>query len=1812
MAANILIVDDHEIVRRGLRSLLASRPDWQICGEAIDGVQGVEKAKALRPALVLMDISMPRMNGLEATRIIRKELPETSVVIISQNDPEVARLQAQEVDAAAYVAKGDLSRDLLPTISKLLGDGNAPIRPAPQPANASSLDWLAGGGTLTRLIQEYDWSKTPLGPVASWPQSLKTSVNLILNSQHPMWLGWGPAATFLYNEAYIQVLSSAKHPWAMGRPASEVWAEIWDICGPLADKVFQKGEASFVDEMRLFMNRGNFVEETYYSYSYSPIRDEAGTVAGLFCPSTEVTHKVINARRLRTLSELSAHALVQKTTKAACDSAMATLAANPDDVPFAILYLLDSDGQNAILEQVCGLPPASLAVAPQSVNLTQPTQDCLWPLADAVNKGLSHVVSVENVESLPRGLAHQHLSQAMVLPVTSRGEGGTVGVLIAGVNPTRKLDPEYRTFYELIAGQIATAIQNVRSVEEERNRLEALAEIDRAKTTFFSNVSHEFRTPLTLMLGPVEDLLAQSYTGLSPAAKSQLELVNRNGSRLLRLVNTLLDFSRIEAGRMQAIYQPTDLAAFTAELASVFRSATEKAGLQLELDCQKLAEPVFVDRGMWEKIVLNLISNAFKFTFEGSIAVTLTKSGSRVELRVRDTGVGIPAKEVPRLFDRFHRIENTRSRTHEGSGIGLALVQELVKLHGGSVRVESTIGGGSTFLVSVPLGTAHLPPDHIGGHRTLASTAVGAAPFVEEALRWLPDAPGTDEEILPSHELLPVPCPPMPGVKSTAEKRPLILVADDNADMRQYLMRLLGERYEVQAVPDGQAAVAAVAERAPELILSDVMMPNLDGFGLLHELRSEPKTRTIPIILLSARAGEESRVEGMEHGADDYLIKPFSARELLARVQTHLEMARVRKQSEQALRRRTEQFETLLNQAPLGVYLVDSDLRIRSMNPLAFEFFAGIGDPVGRDFAEVLYLLRPKPHADEVIQRFRHTLETGEPYVVAERTVEHSETGTRETYEWQICRIPLPENSYGVVCYFRNITRQVETRERIAESEKLLRLATEAAELGIWHWYPDDDRVRWENERPYQIFGRTHEEGPITAAEFRETVCHPDDLPAFEAAFARTMETGARFCFQGRIFRSDGAFVWVEFTAQVEPASNGTPLRLLGTVQDITVRKQAEEALRQSEERLRLAQKVGRSGTWESNLENGLVIVSPELLEVFGLPPETGQSRAELWRRLINPEDLATIDKALANAIATRNEFRAEFRITRPDGGERWLETTAKIFYDENEKPARVIGVSTDITERKHAEETLRQHRERFDLVAEAAKVGFWFCDLPFDKLKWDDLVKEHFWLLPDADVTIDTFYERLHPDDRERTRQAIADSNANDTPYDIEYRTISTDGREKWIRALGRTFYDAAGQPKRFDGVTLDVTDQKRVEERERQMTAEAVAATAKFQAVFEQTTVFAGIMSLDGVIMEANRMCLDACGYRSEDVIGKHFWDCGWWQKFPEAQEKIRAATPLAAQGIPYRETLPYSWADGSVRLVDFALYPIRDHESKILFLHPTGVDITDIKQAEEKYRDLAESLDAEVRVRTSEVVQQSEQLRDLSSRLLQAQDEERRHIARELHDSAGQILTALGMTLAQAARYTSHEDPRLAKPVEESQKLVQQLSQEIRTMSYLLHPPLLDETGLTEALRWYIQGLTERSGLQIALEVSDDFERLSREMELVMFRLVQECLTNIHRHSGSASAVIRIARDIDCVSLEVQDKGKGISAEKLSYMQSQGSGVGIRGMRERARHFGGHMMIESNQKGTKITFKFPLPKHAGSEQDNPLPRENTVQPA
>jgi DNA-binding NtrC family response regulator len=393
------------------------------------------------------------------------------------------------------------------------------------------------------------------------------------------------------------------------------------------------------------------------------------------------------------------------------------------------------------------------------------------------------------------------------------------------------------------------------------------------------------------MLGPLEEVLPETRERLTRERHEQLVTVRRNAFRLLKLVNTLLDFSRIEAGRVQAVYEPTDLAAVTSEIASVFRSAMENAGLRFLVECAPIDEPVYVDHDMWEKVVSNLLSNAFKFTFEGAVSVTLKTATNSAELAVRDTGVGIPEDQRTRVFERFHRIEGTRARTYEGTGIGLALVQELIRLHGGHVRVESTVGEGSTFIVNIPLGTAHLPAERIQATRSLASTGIGAEAYAEEAQRWLPDDwHRADATVLPTHGSRALSAPLEPSAT-----RDVIVVADDNADVRQYLKHLLSGRYEVHAAADGAQALDAARRVRPALLLADVMMPQLDGFGLLRAIRDDAAIASMPIILLSARAGEESRVEGLQAGADDYLVKPFTARELLARVEAHLKLANFRR-----------------------------------------------------------------------------------------------------------------------------------------------------------------------------------------------------------------------------------------------------------------------------------------------------------------------------------------------------------------------------------------------------------------------------------------------------------------------------------------------------------------------------------------------------------------------------------------------------------------------------------------------------------------------------------------------------------------------------------------------------------------------------------------------------------------------------------------------------------------------------------------------------------------------------------------------------
>jgi PAS domain S-box-containing protein len=477
-------------------------------------------------------------------------------------------------------------------------------------------------------------------------------------------------------------------------------------------------------------------------------------------------------------------------------------------------------------------------------------------------------------------------------------------------------DAAGRVIFVVVTGMDITervgAERDRRALEEERQHAEALRKLDELKTQFFANISHEFRTPLTLILAPLEDALANTYGALPEVAATELAMAHRNGLRLLKLVNTMLDFARIEAGRVQAHFEPTELGVLTAELASNFQSLCERAGLRLTVNCAPLAggDLAHVDRDLWEKIVLNLISNAFKFTLEGEIEVRLETRDGRAVLQVRDTGVGIAAEELLHVFERFHRIEQRGGRTHEGTGIGLALVEELVKLHGGTVSVESAVGRGSTFTVSIPLAKEHLVPARAGRP---ASTAVTPAAFVEEAQRWLPDEPAGEDRAAEK------------DAETFAGPKPRVLWADDNADMRAHVSRLLSGRFDVEAVNDGAAALEAARARKPDLILSDVMMPRMDGSELLRALRADPELRDIPVILLSARAGEESRIESLEAGADDYLIKPFSARELVARVDANVKISQMRQQAEAALRDSEQRFRRFANEAPAILWITEAD-----------------------------------------------------------------------------------------------------------------------------------------------------------------------------------------------------------------------------------------------------------------------------------------------------------------------------------------------------------------------------------------------------------------------------------------------------------------------------------------------------------------------------------------------------------------------------------------------------------------------------------------------------------------------------------------------------------------------------------------------------------------------------------------------------------------------------------------------------------------------------------------------------------------------
>ncbi|MFB2878279.1 response regulator [Floridanema aerugineum] len=468
-----------------------------------------------------------------------------------------------------------------------------------------------------------------------------------------------------------------------------------------------------------------------------------------------------------------------------------------------------------------------------------------------------------------------------------------------------------------VAAQAAIAVQHSRLYQKTRQQAERLLELDRQKTEFFQNISHEFRTPLTLMMGPLESAVAQT----SDLPHQQAVIALRNTRRLLRLVNQLLDIQRLDAGRMQASFRPCDVVMMVGQIVESFRPYCEKKGLRLVTEFHSCPK-VYLDPERFDKVIYNLLSNAMKFTDNGgAIAIKVEPAGDHVRLQIKDTGIGIRTEQIPHLFQRFRQAEGSVNRSYEGSGLGLALVKELVELHGGQISVESIYGAGSTFTVWLQTGMAHLPLDQILEVPTQLQASRAA---VELADLEILEAPETREI---SREQVTTEISVDDHENSNA---PTILVVDDNPDLRSYVSEVLrSSGFKVLTARHGAEGLSITIDRHPDLIVTDLMMPIVSGLDMIRRIRDLPEIKATPIILLTAKVDEDTRIEGTEQGADIYLAKPFNDRELLAAVRNLLAL-KVNEQKLQELNKYlTESVlkrflpPTLVNKAATGELSLD-------------------------------------------------------------------------------------------------------------------------------------------------------------------------------------------------------------------------------------------------------------------------------------------------------------------------------------------------------------------------------------------------------------------------------------------------------------------------------------------------------------------------------------------------------------------------------------------------------------------------------------------------------------------------------------------------------------------------------------------------------------------------------------------------------------------------------------------------------------------------------------------------------------------------
>lgn len=1114
-------------------------------------------------------------------------------------------------------------------------------------------EFLSGGGEMGRRIREHDWSLTSLGTVDSWPQSLRSAISICLNSNFPIAIYWGKDLTLVYNDAWSPIPGN-KHPWALGKPAKEVWPEIWKDIEPQFEKTF-KGQPGGSKDALLPMNRHGYIEECYFDFTFTPVYGEAGKVEGVFNAVIETTKTILNERQLQTLRELGNLDRTAKTVDEVLAEVANNLEKNNKDFPFAIIYKINEGEKIAQAVAFAGIGQAQ-ALFPHHIDLCNPHSNT-HDFCVAYQANTMTVSEAENQKkTFPKGGWDKEATHFIHLPITSQA-GKPVAILTAALNPYRRLDEAYRQFVQLLADQITTEVSNVLAYEEERKRAEALAEIDKAKTAFFTNISHEFRTPLTLLLGTVEESL--NDPAITPKNAERMGVTHRNAMRLLKLVNTLLDFSRLEAGKVKAAYQRTDMAAFTSNIASGFRSVIENAGLRFNVHCDVIDQAIYIDKEMWEKIVLNLLSNAFKYTLKGSIALSLTTNDNTIFLRVKDTGVGIPKAELPNMFQRFHRVQNSTGRTYEGTGIGLSLVKELVNLHGGEITVSSEEGAGTEFTVAIPTGKAHLPPAQVSEKETDVDQTITNV-FLEETESLTEQLPSSNG-------------------RETNKNAPVVLVVDDNADMRRHIERLLHDQFNVVTAGNGMEALHELKQHAVDLVVSDVMMPVMDGISLMKAIRNEPKTTDIPVILVSARAGEEAKVEGYELGADDYLVKPFSAKELVARVRSQISLARKRSG---ALR----DVYNLFDEVPFAVAVLKGEaLVIDYINQYNLAVWQQAKEEVT---GKPLFEARPDIRTGaEAIHR--EVYRSGKRFEAKEVALDIVTNGHTQTRYFNTIIDPLRDAEgiiIGQIATSIEVTDQVMARKKIEENEEKFRSTFNNAAVGIAHVGLDGNWLLV-NDRICEIVGYSPSE--LLTKTFQH-ITHPDDLDA-DLDLVHKILRGKidTYSMEKRYFRKNGNLVWVNITVSLVRNSNGTPKHFISIVEDISERKRTEEALKESEQLFRQFSNNITNLAWIADGEGWIYWYNQRWYDYTGMNLEQMQGWG--WEKVHHPDHVNNVIAFSKEAWKKPEPFELTFPLRRSDGVYQWFLTRAVPIVNEEGTIVRWIGTNTNINEQVQLSEKLEE-----------------------------------------------------------------------------------------------------------------------------------------------------------------------------------------------------------------------------------------------------------------------------------------------------------------------------------------------------------------------------------------------------------------------------------------------------------------------------------------------------------------------------------------